>query len=370
MKRTLETVTKIRLSLVAAGLLTIFTLAPAPSSAIQLPTFSLRRSECTNVAGLQWHTDYASACNEAKCDKKLLLVNFVPTGKSTAQKDLDTYLRTNEAVRNELENYVLLRLPRDEQFGGLKIIQRKNRARLIDQPAFQHLGGSAGLAIIDYQHTKKPYFGQVVTALPFDSGKYYRWQNSHLAVALELPAGTVTQRTMVWAVRTHHERPQSTIGTLHPALAAAATKQSTYQARVGVQGHQNWETRFHQVVSSSHAGTASEVVAESWPNQDMIDSCIDCVKSWRHSSGHWGAVPQTPPPLRLRHPQRRQWHLVRHRHLCQLNSSCDGNSNTPFGPRPRRGFLFRTSTTANPVAPGCACWRRSGSSGCESCRSL
>jgi hypothetical protein len=37
-------------------------------------------------------------------------------------------------------------------------------------------------------------------------------------------------------------------------------------------------------------GSASEVVAESWPNQTMIDSCLDCVDSWRHSSGHWGAV--------------------------------------------------------------------------------
>jgi hypothetical protein len=34
----------------------------------------------------------------------------------------------------------------------------------------------------------------------------------------------------------------------------------------------------------------SEVCAESWPGQGMIDSCIDCVDSWRHSSGHWQGV--------------------------------------------------------------------------------
>jgi len=33
-----------------------------------------------------------------------------------------------------------------------------------------------------------------------------------------------------------------------------------------------------------------EVVAESWPNQTMLDSCVDCVDSWRHSSGHWQGV--------------------------------------------------------------------------------
>ncbi len=286
----LEMMNPNRPTLCAMGLLSMLVIAPVSARAIELPTLSLRRLDCTNVAGLQWHTDYASARGEAKREKKLLLVNFVPTGKSTAQNDLDSYLRTNEAVRKELEKYVLLRLPRDEQFGGLKIIQRKNRAKLIEQPAFQHLGGSAGLAIIDYKHAQQSYYGRVVTALPFNSGKYYHWQNSHLAVALKLPAGTITQRTMVWAVRTHPEAPQSTVGEQHPALAEAARNQSAYQASIGVQGHQNWERRVHLVRSQTSASGASEVVAESWPNQDLIDSCIDCVRSWRHSSGHWGAV--------------------------------------------------------------------------------
>jgi hypothetical protein len=274
----------------ALGCLALTLLAPAVASAIQIPMFSLRRTDCvTNVAGLDWYTDYEAAREHAQCDHKMLLVNFLPKGKSSAQTGLDAYLRKNEAVRKELADYVLVRVPVDQRVAGLKL-SRKNRKRLIDHAAFKHLGGSAGLAIIDYKHTKQPYYKEVVTALPFNSGKYYHWQNTHLAAALKLPAGTVTQRTMVWAVRTHHERPQSTVGTMHPALATAATKQSAYQASIGVQGHQNWESRFHQVVSSSHAGTASEVVAESWPGQDMIDSCIDCVQSWRHSSGHWGAV--------------------------------------------------------------------------------
>jgi hypothetical protein len=37
-------------------------------------------------------------------------------------------------------------------------------------------------------------------------------------------------------------------------------------------------------------GGASEVCAESWENQDLLDSCVDCVASWRQSSGHWNAV--------------------------------------------------------------------------------
>jgi hypothetical protein len=275
----------------ATCLLAILALLPTTADAIQLPSLSLRRNDCVTVAGLRWHTDYASACEEAACEKKMLLVNFVPSDKSGAQRGLEKSLHENSAVRAQLEDYVLLRVRDDERVRGMMSgLLRRNRGRLMDDAAFKHLGRSAGLAIVDYQNAKEPFYGKVVTALPYQDGKYYRWKNSHLAVALGLPAGTITQRTMVWAVRTHPEEPLSTTGKLHPALAAAAAKQSAYQASIGVQGHQNWETRFHQVVARTHAGTASEVVAESWENQDLIDSCIDCVKSWRHSPGHWSAV--------------------------------------------------------------------------------
>jgi hypothetical protein len=95
---------------------------------------------------------------------------------------------------------------------------------------------------------------------------------------------------MIWAVRIHPERPASTTGHEDPQLAQAATNHSQHQANLGVQGHQQWDSRFHRVRSMVGASTASEVVAESWPGENMIDSCIDCVASWRQSSGHWRAV--------------------------------------------------------------------------------
>ena len=40
---------------------------------------------------------------------------------------------------------------------------------------------------------------------------------------------------------------------------------------------------------------AQEVVAESWPNETLVEACVECVDSWRQSPGHWSAV-------RSRHP--------------------------------------------------------------------
>jgi hypothetical protein len=40
---------------------------------------------------------------------------------------------------------------------------------------------------------------------------------------------------------------------------------------------------------------AQEIVAESWPNESLVEACIDCVDSWRQSPGHWGAVRANHP---------------------------------------------------------------------------
>ncbi len=289
--RTGQSLSTGRQLLIASGLSALLVGLPTAADAIQLPTFSLRRNDCVTVAGLNWHTDYSAACEEAKSEKKMLLVDFVPHAGSDAQRGLEKFLHENEDVRTQLSDYVLVRVFDDERVGVLNLgILRRSRGQLISDPAFKHLGRKPGLAIIDYRDASQPYYGEVVTVLPFKNGKYYRWDNSNLTVALGLPAGTISQRMMVWAVRMHPEHPQSTVGKLSPAMAILATKHSAYQASIGVQGHQNWESRVQKVRFATHTSQASEVVAESWPNQDLIDSCIDCVLSWRQSPGHWAGV--------------------------------------------------------------------------------
>ena len=288
------TASTLRRSLLPVGLFAFLAILPTPADAITLPTFSLGRNDCVNVAGVCWHTDYESARREAQAAKKMMLVNFVADGGSDYQRSFEKYLHENESIRKELGDYVLVRVPENERPGVLRLgLLRKNRGRLLDDPAYKYMSKTPGVAIVDFKHANQDFSGRVVTALPFKNGKYYRWTNSDLAVALDLPAGSITQRTMVWAVRIHPEHPHSTEGVMHPELAEGARKQSAYQAQIGVQGHHNWETRVHHLVSSTRAHGASEVVAESWENQGMIDSCIDCVLSWRHSPGHWGAVSGT-----------------------------------------------------------------------------
>ncbi|HEV3003504.1 MAG TPA: hypothetical protein VGX78_03545, partial [Pirellulales bacterium] len=73
--------------------------------------------------------------------------------------------------------------------------------------------------------------------------------------------------------------------------ATEARSHSTYQARICVQGHHHWARRFPRLSRHLPRGLrAQEVVAESWPHEELVDAAVDCVDSWRQSSGHWSAV--------------------------------------------------------------------------------
>lgn len=236
------------------------------------------------AGGLTWHTDYYAAYREADEHDRMLLVSITSPSTSSQQDAVDVYLESHPQVREKLREMVLFRADIDATID----VDGKPK-RLADFAALSELRGGAGFAIVDLEHEGAPYYGHAVTALPFAGGKYYHWSPQGLAAALDLPAGTLTQRSLVWAVRMHPEAPQSTGGRFHDALASGANEHASFQARVRQQGHQNFNTRF-QRLSGAAGSSVTEVCAESWPNQTLMDSVVDCVASWRHSSGHWRGV--------------------------------------------------------------------------------
>ena len=233
--------------------------------------------------------DYKRAMDEATEDRKMLLIYFHERTPNTAQRAFEIETLANLEIQEKLKRYVFLKLPRDARItsGGKSIA-------LLEHPAFAEMLGREGVAIIDLVHERADYFGHVVSTFPFTPGKYYR--KNAMSVILDLPPGSLTQRTMIYAVRIHPEGPASTQGQLHATLANEAKSHAVYQASIQVQGHHSWDSRFHRINAQLPNGVlAQEVVAESWPNENLVEACIDCVHSWRQSPGHWGAV-------RSRHP--------------------------------------------------------------------
>jgi len=222
---------------------------------------------------------------------KLLFIYFYDSSDPNEQRQLvfERQVLADPEVRKLLKSYVLLLQPTDA-----KIHSEGKIVQLLKDQSFYHMYNSPGVAIIDMAHRDTPYFHRLVSAFPFDENHFYGI--SKLKTILGLPAGSLTQRTLTYAVRIHPERPASADGNVDHSLISFAEDHSQLMANIQVQGHHNWEQRFHEIAARIPGELVpTEVAAESWPGQSLVDAAVECVHSWRQSDGHWKSV-------RGRHP--------------------------------------------------------------------
>ncbi len=256
---------------------------PAPSPPASPPP-QAAAPEPPSSASLVWLADYHAALSRAKDERRMLFIFFHGGDSSAASRDFEAKTLADPAVAEKLGKYVLLRLPADA-----KTAVDGKQVALLRQPAFAEMHGRPGVAMIDHCTSSCRNCGMVVSVFPFLRGRAYNVAETK--VMLDLPPGTLTQRTMIYAVRTHPERPASTRGRLDVHLLREAERHSCHQARIRLQGHHAWESRFHRIRAMLSGGQVpSEVCAESWPGQGMLEAAIECVRCWRLSSGHWRAV--------------------------------------------------------------------------------
>jgi len=201
------------------------------------------------------YKEYYPAFIEARKSGKMLLVDF---GTSFDFKTVDA---------KSLDRYVICRVPVDY---SLKIDGKQ--ARLIDAPAFTCLQKQPGIAVVDLHN--KEHFRETVSVLPQRYAVAY-----YVGALLDLPAGSLTQRTLTWAFRVHAEHPPCTNGTADPTMMDHADHHSLNQA--------NSNSMYH---SGSFPGSF-EIVAQSWmSNANVADVAVDLVNLWRSSAPHWGAA--------------------------------------------------------------------------------
>jgi hypothetical protein len=234
------------------------------------------------TASINWHDDYARAVRIAQRQGKMLLIYFRDPGNRDCDRFKSETL-DDPRVCSKLQDYVCLQAPLDAS-----IIVDGKKTVLLEHEAFKEMLGKPGIAIIDYRQPESQVYGTVISTFPITGSLWYTPEK--MAVILSLPPGTLTQRTLIYAVRTHPEKPASADGELSPYLLEETRNHSQYQADIRLQGHHFWESRFHRVMSRLNGLSAREVCAESWPGQNLVDAAEECVHCWRQSSGHWSAV--------------------------------------------------------------------------------
>jgi hypothetical protein len=238
-----------------------------------------------------WRESYREAKVAAEGERKLLLVWFCERATDNDRLTREVFADA-DVVKRIGAGFVPVKVATDallvaDANGKNEGIAEKP-TRLLDHPAFVELNGKPGLAIIDQTDPASPHFGFVVSIYPLTRGDLTA---KKMMVLLNLPAGSLTQRTLIYAVRTHPDQPASSTGDPLPLLADESQSHSVHQASINLQGHHGWEQRFHSINARLPTGLVSyEVCAESWPGQSLLDAAEECVDSWRQSEGHWNQV--------------------------------------------------------------------------------
>jgi hypothetical protein len=233
---------------------------------------------------VNWLSSYAKATSLADRQNKMLFIYFCDAcGDEPCQRFRKETL-DDPQVRRKLQDYVCVQLPLDT-----KITVQGKPVVLLENDAFHEMLGKPGISIVDYRTADAKRRGAVVSEFPITDALWYTPEQ--MAVILTLPPGTLTQRTLIFAVRTHPEHPASAEGDPNPTLLDEAQSHSQYQADIRVQGHHSWGSRFARILSIlPGVGAPREVCAESWGGQNLVEAAIECVHCWRQSSGHWSAV--------------------------------------------------------------------------------
>jgi hypothetical protein len=235
------------------------------------------------TTSLYWHDDYARAVREAEQQGKMLLIYFCDPGGDCDCNRFKSETLDDPLVCSKLQDYICLEAPLNAS-----IVVDGETAVLLKHEAFKEMLGKPGIAIIDYRSRDSQVYGTVVSAFPISQRLWYTPEK--MAVILDLPAGTLTQRTLIYAVRIHPDKPASTGGKASSYLLEEAQKQSQYQADIHLQGHHFWESRFQRISGKLNGLSAREVCAESWPGESLVEAAVECVRCWRLSDGHWSAV--------------------------------------------------------------------------------
>jgi hypothetical protein len=231
-----------------------------------------------------WHSSYDKATDLAMKEKKDLVIYFTDKG------ELNDVL-ANAEVAKKLEKFVCLKLPTD---------YKVNEKRLLDYSPLSDMMGKPGLAVVSYSDKKLITYATVISVHPL-TGSRYRWVPNYGAeqvkITLDLPAfATLSQRSMIYAIRVHPEVPQSVFSTCHPAFLEHAQRHSQTQANSQRQHHANLIATSNSLRGRVEMGFsgAQEVVAESWGRwvggENVLEAAYSCIDAWRQSPGHWGAV--------------------------------------------------------------------------------
>ena len=169
------------------------------------------------AAAVAWQTDYARATRDAQRQGKMLVIFFFDAADQACRRFEAETLGDAAVAARLKKDFVCLRLPQDA-----RVRTSKGEVKLIEHASFSEMLGRPGIAMIDFAHADPNLHGYVTSTFPLTSTLQYTPQQ--MLVILDLPAGTLTQRTLIYAVRVHPRASGQHLGPARSAPGCRGTK--------------------------------------------------------------------------------------------------------------------------------------------------
>jgi hypothetical protein len=232
---------------------------------------------------LSWHGDYLAAYVEASQEKRYLLMLFRETiigGEPLATTD-SVFA---PSMRPMLEQFSRVELPlnaampilsnktNDTKSGALPNLLLKHRS-------FRHLGMQSGIAVVDLTDPTSTNHARVVSVLPLpESGQF---NDDDLMLALTLPKGAISQRTLLFAIRSTVPDSSLSMREFSPTLVELAHRNSRYMANAGRVGSFDQESRKQRIEQDfGPQADLKQLVFATESETSIQDAALQAVANW------------------------------------------------------------------------------------------
>lgn len=239
------------------------------------------------VDSLKWHSDYLAAYVEASQEKRYLLMLFrdaVFGGEPLTSID-DVFA---PSMRPILEQLSRVELPLN---AAMPILSDKNNDSqkkglpnlLLKHRSFRHLGTQPGIAVVDLTDPSSPNHARVVTVLPLpETGQF---QDDSLKLALNLPKGAISQRTLLFAIRSTVPDSSLSMRKFNSTLVELAHRNSRYMANAGEVGSFDLETRQQRIEQEfGPQAELKQLVFATDSETTIHEAALQAVTNWIETS--------------------------------------------------------------------------------------
>ena len=236
---------------------------------------------------ISWHSDYLAAYVEASQEKRYLLMLFrenVFGGKPLASTD-SVFA---PSMRPMLEQFSRVELPLNTAMPNVSknnqdIEQDDLPNLLLKHRSFRHLGMRPGIAVVDLTDQASPNHARVVSVLPLpESGQF---NNADLMLALNLPQGAISQRTLLLAIRSTVPDSSLSMREFSQALIELAHRNSRFMANSGQVGSFDQEHREQRIEKEfGPQAELKELVFATESKTTIHDAALQAVTSWISNS--------------------------------------------------------------------------------------